>query len=323
MKQSVLVLGAGGFIGRAVVSGLAATSWALPVAGVRRPTTLGAAAEQRIVEGTSAASVAAAMQGISAVVNCVAGDAQTILSGAKALVEAAGRLTPAPRIIHLSSMAVYGSAEGLLDESTPLRGDLGPYSEAKVAAEQVIAPYPRAVILRPGCVFGPGSDQWSSRIGNLLRARRLGDLGTSGDGCCNLVDVADVVFSIVRALEDPTTDGRAFNLAVAAAPTWNEFLTRYAVALRAVPVKRIPARQLRIETKMLAPPLKILEILARAGKIDTRRLPPPIPPSLLRLMSQDIRLDSRAAESGLGVAWKGLDASLTDTARWFTEQARG
>jgi 2-alkyl-3-oxoalkanoate reductase len=321
MKQSILVLGAGGFIGRAVMSGLAATHWAVPIAGIRRPTSADKTTERRIVEATSAESIAAAMQGVSAVVNCVAGSADTITSGASALIEAAGRTTPAPRIIHLSTMSVYGSAEGLLDESAPLRGDLGPYSEAKVAAEAIIAAYRHAVILRPGCVFGPGSEQWSVRIASLLCDHRLGDLGVAGDGCCNLVDVGDVVFAIMRALEDPTTDGRVFNLAVAPAPTWNEFLSRYAIALRAVPVRRIPGRRLRIETKLLAPPLKVAEILARAARIN-RRLPPPIPSSLLRLMGQDIRLDSRAAESALGIVWEDLDASITGTARWFAEQVR-
>src|SRR3979411_501695 len=37
MKQSILVLGANGFIGRHVVAGLAGTGWATPVLGVRKP----------------------------------------------------------------------------------------------------------------------------------------------------------------------------------------------------------------------------------------------------------------------------------------------
>jgi nucleoside-diphosphate-sugar epimerase len=321
MKQPILILGAGGFIGAAVLQGLAATDWALPIAGIRRPVA-GVTGEQRVVDATDVESIAVALPGVTAVVNCVAGDAHTIESGARALIDAAARMTPAPRVIHLSTMSVYGSAEGLLDESAPLRADLGAYGAAKIAAESVIASYPRAVILRPGCVFGPRSEQWSTRIANLLRAHRLGDLGAAGDGWCNLVDVADVVLAIVRALENPATDGRVFNLAVAATPTWNEFLTRYALALQAVPVRRISTRRMRLETKLLAPPLKIAEIVARKAKVGARLLPPPIPPSLLRLMSQEIRLDSRAAQTALGIAWKELDASFSETARWFAQRNR-
>jgi nucleoside-diphosphate-sugar epimerase len=261
------------------------------------------------------------MQGVAGVVNCVAGDAANIVLNATALFNAAKTLTPSPRIIHLSTMSVYGSAVGLVDESASLRGDLGPYSEAKVTAEKVASAYPHSVIFRPGCVFGPGSEQWSVRFARLLLAHRLGDLGPAGDGCCNLVHVADVALAVLRALEDPRMDGRVFNLATPAPPTWNEFLIRYAIALRAVPVSRISGKRLRIEGKVLAPPLKIAEILARIFKIDARRIPPPIPPSLIRLMGQDIRLDPRRAESELGLRFRDTQAALEQTAHWFTERS--
>jgi nucleoside-diphosphate-sugar epimerase len=317
MKQSILVLGANGFIGRHVVAGLAGTGWATPILGVRKPAARSENHEQRTVEATSIESVRAAMQGVTGVVNCVAGDADTIVSSTKALFGAATAVTPAPRIIHLSTMSVYGSAVGLLTEAAPLRGDLGPYSAAKVAAEAIAAAYPHTVIVRPGCVFGPGSEQWSIRIARLLMSHRLGDLGAAGDGYCNLVHVDDVVLAIVRSLESPQMDGRVFNLSTPEPPTWNDFLMRYATALRAVPVRRIPPWQLRLETKLLAPPFKIAEILGRALKLNARHLPPPIPPSLLRLMSQEIRLDTQAAQAELGMRWKALPAALEETARWF------
>lgn len=318
MKQFVLVLGANGFIGREVVAGLALTDWATPILGIRQ---LSASSndqfERRAVEASSVQSVSAALQGVTSVVNCVAGDAGTMVRATRALFDAAGHATPACRVIHLSTMAVYGSAVGLVQEAAPLRGDLGPYSEAKVAAEAVAAAYSRSVIFRPGCVFGPRSEQWSIRIARLLLARRLGDLGSAGDGFCNLVHVGDVVAAVLRALEEPRTDGRIFNLSAPEPPTWNEFLIKYATALRAVPVRRISQRRLRIEAKVLAPPLKVAEILGRACKLDARRLPPPIPPSLIRLMGQEIRLDTRRAEAELGLRLRGIDASVDETARWF------
>ncbi len=316
MNQPILVLGANGFIGRHVIAGLAAHG-CNPIAGVRRQTARKDGCEQRTVDATRTASVKAAMQGVSAVVNCVAGDAGTLVSSTQALAESALAIGSAPRVIHFSTMSVYGSAEGLIPESAPLRADLGPYSQAKAAAEASAAAYARTVILRPGCVFGPDSEQWTVRMANLLLSRRLGDLGPAGDGFCNLVHVDDVVQAVVRALENPGADGKAFNLSTAEPPTWNEFLTRFAAALRAVPVQRIPGWRLRLETKLLAPPLKIAEILGRKLKVNPRRLPPPIPPSLLRLMGQEIRLDTRAAETVLGVRWKPLQTSLDEAARWY------
>jgi 2-alkyl-3-oxoalkanoate reductase len=317
MKQSILVLGAQGFIGRHVVAGLAATDWAAPIAGVRRASAAtNGACEQRTVDATNTESVKAAMQGVTAIVNCVAGDEVTLLRSTGAII-AAAESAAAPRVIHLSSMAVYGSAEGLLSESSPLRADLGPYSGAKADSERIAEGYPRTVIFRPGCVFGPDSEQWTRRLARLLLAHRLGDLGPAGDGYCNLVHVDDLVLAIIRALEMPASDGRVFNLSTPNPPTWNEFLIGFATALRAVPVRRIPPWQLRLEAKLLAPPLKIAEILARRLKLGASRLPPPIPPSLLRLMSQEIRLDTQSVESELGIRWKELHTSLHETARWY------
>ena len=318
MKQSILVLGANGFIGRAVVAGLASTNWATPILGLRRLSTVrNEQFEQRIVDATELESVSAAIQDVFGIVNCVAGDADTIVCAAKALFEAASRKTPAPRIVHLSTMSVYGSAVGLVDETTPVLGDLGPYSEAKVAAEAMGEAYPHTVILRPGCVFGPGSEQWTIRIARLLMEHRLGDLGAAGDGYCNLVPVADVVLAILRALEEPGMEGRVFNLSTPEPPTWNEFLVRYGTALCAVPVRRVSRRRLRIETKLLAPPLKVAEIVARTLKLKARRPPQPIPPSLIRLMGQEIRLDTRRAEAELGLRTRDIDETLDETAQWF------
>ena len=200
MKR-ILVLGATGFIGRRVVDALAASTWATPVAASRRarPGQPGSL----VVDATRADALAAALQGIDGVVNCVAGDAAVIAGNAAALFDAASRLPQPPPVVHLSSMAAYGSAVGLVDETAPLLGDLDAYSSAKAAAETRAAAYPAAVILRPGIVYGPGSPWWSDRIARLLVARRLGDLGARGDGWCNLVHVDDVARAAVSALRMP------------------------------------------------------------------------------------------------------------------------
>ena len=102
-------------------------------------------------------------------------------------------------------------------------------------------------------------------------------------------------------------------------PTWNEYLVSFGRALGATPVAAIGSRQLKIETRLLAPPLKIAEILC--GKLHIPlRLPEPIPPSLLHLWSQDIRLDSSKAEQVLKVQWTDLEAGLRESAAWFKQQ---
>jgi nucleoside-diphosphate-sugar epimerase len=317
MKQRVLVLGANGFIGREVVAVLASSDWATPVLGVRKPTAGDDSLEQLAVNASDLDSVLTALQGVTHVVNCVAGNADTIEAGAKALLASVERMPSAPRIVHLSGMVVYGVAEGTVDESAPLRGDLGDYSAAKVAAEAMLSTYPKTVIFRPGCVFGPGSEQWTIRIARLLLAHRLGDLGAAGDGYCNLVHVSDVAQAILKALQTPRVDGQAFNLAISEPPTWNEFLVKFGISLRAIPVRRISERRLRFERTIIAPPLMIAELLARVAKIDVQRLPPSMPPSLLRSMRQEIRLDSHRAEIELGLRWRSVGSMIEESARGF------
>jgi nucleoside-diphosphate-sugar epimerase len=320
MKR-VLVLGAAGFVGRRLIESLAETGWAQPIAGLHRAHPgFGPGVATTRVDATDPAALAGALAGADFVVNCVAGDAHTIAAGAERLFEGAARRDAIERIVHLSSMAVYGSATGRVHEAAALSGDLGWYAEAKVRAEESARAYTRAggrvVILRPGCIYGPGSEAWTGRIGRWLRAGRLGDLGAGGDGTCNLVLIDDVVAAVIAALQEPAAEGEAINLATPAG-TWNRYFVRFARAIGSTPVRRISGRRLRVETKVLAPVLKIAEIGARRLGVDPRRLPEPIPPSLARLWQQEIELDTTKADVLLRLAWTPLDRGLDLAARWL------
>jgi nucleoside-diphosphate-sugar epimerase len=320
MTLRVLVLGADGFIGQRVVASLAVSDWARPVAAGRRAAAAaaGAATPRLRFDATDEAALFSALADVEAVVNCVAGSAATMVMGARALFAAAARQARPPLVLHLSSMAVYGPASGLVPESAPLLG-ADPYAQAKIAAEILCHQYPRVVIFRPGIVYGPGSRQWTERIGRWLFARRLGDLGAAGDGVCNLVYVDDVAAAVSQALRRTAVEGQAFNLAMNAPPTWNEYLIAFARSLGAVPVARIGRRQLKIEAKLLAPPLKIAEILCRKARIGAAHLPEAMPPSLLRLFQQDIRLDVARAEQALQLRWTALADGLEQAASWFNQ----
>lgn len=320
MKQRVVVLGAGGFIGRRIVSALAACDWATPVAaGHSRPVGRPTGVETMMVDVTSAASLRPAFTGASAIVNCVAGNAATLVDGARVLFSVTASMQPPPRVVHLSTMSVYGSTTGLVDEAAALRGDLDVYSAAKTAAEQLSAGHPDVVHLRPGIVYGPESPLWSGLLGELLLARRLGDLGAAGAGVCNLVHVDDVAKAVLLTLRQPGIEGQAFNLSSPMAPTWNGYFQRYADALGAGPVRRISAARLAYELRLLGPLLKITELIAgRAGV----RTPPPIRPWLTALCRHDIRLNVARAERALGLQWTPLDRGLRETAVWFRAARR-
>jgi 2-alkyl-3-oxoalkanoate reductase len=96
-------------------------------------------------------------------------------------------------------------------------------------------------------------------------------------------------------LDRPDISGRAFNISSSVALTWNEFLIAFAKALGATPVRRIPPRMLRIETKFLAPVRRIAAIAVRSAATEA------ITPSLAALWRQDIRIDCSAAEAALAL----------------------
>lgn len=310
MTIKVLVLGASGFVGRKLVQRLATSGWALPVAASRNPANL-PGAENVVLDATDAGALSNAVAKVDAVVNCVAGSAESMVAGAEALrtavIAAPGKK---PRLVHFSSMAAYGSVIGWVAESAPLKGDLGAYSSAKAQTESILADTPNVVTLRPGCIYGPGSTQWSERIARLLQAKRIGDLGPAGDGYSNLVYIEDVLDAVMAALRTESVAGQAFNLSMRDAPTWNEYFVAYGRALGAVPVERITPRRLKIESKV-AIPLKVLEKLG--GKLGMRGTPPVLAPSMLALWQQDIRLLPDAAETALGLSWTPLTTALKAT----------
>lgn len=323
MTQRVLVLGAGGFIGRRVTAALAASDWATVVGGYRRAPAQAGSGEHRIIEATDEAQLKLALHDIDAVVNCVAGNRAVIVDGARALFRAAIAQARPPRIVHLSSMSVYGIATGVTDESGELSEDLGHYSAAKIEAERLAAAYPGVVTLRPSCVFGPGSPQWSGRIAQWLMTHRIGDLGSAGDGVANLLYIDDLVAAILAALRTPGIEGQAFNLSIADPPTWNDYFLRFAIALGAVPIRRVSKRRLDFETRVLAPPLQLASLALRSLGLRRPRLPAPMPPSLLHLWRKEVRVDGRKAQRLMALETTPLDQALRATAGWFNATRTG
>jgi nucleoside-diphosphate-sugar epimerase len=284
-RKPVLVLGASGFIGSRVVAALASSAIYRPVAASRHSAVA--------LDATKIDAMRVALRDMHYVVNCIAGSERVMVRSTQILCEAA-RLAAPRRIIHLSSMAVYGDAIGTIQENHPPLAPISGYGKAKIECERIIREFiddgGDAVILRPTCVFGTGSPQWTTRLMRLLRSHRIGDLGTEGDGCCNLAFIDDVVAGVVAALDAADASGRTFNLSSSSDLTWNQFLVLFGTALGATPIRRISPRRLRIETKLLAPASRIASRLVRLPAIEA------ITPSLAALWRQDIRIDCTAAQ---------------------------
>jgi nucleoside-diphosphate-sugar epimerase len=321
--MKVLVLGGSGYIGSRLCAMLAHSGWATPVsASSRRVASPGAESLQ--VDTTDPASVAQALHGMDAVVNCVAGSARAIAEGARVVAEACAK-GDCRRIVHLSSMAVYGAREGPVPEHSPFDPSLGWYAQAKCEAESHIAFFAEAggtaVVLRPGCVWGPGSELWVGRIGRYLQAKRLGDLGVGGDGWSNLVHVDDVCKAVAAALRmpQPARQIRTYNLAAPDSPRWNDYFVDLALAIGATPVRRISPMQLRMDAWLGGPALKVAQsALARAGR-SPQVLPDPLPPGLLGLWYRHLQLESKPAQRDLDLRWTPYRDGLRQSAEWFLQ----
>jgi nucleoside-diphosphate-sugar epimerase len=310
-SRRVVVLGGSGFVGTAIVASLAQAGFH-PVSAQRKPSRIPGGAEQQLCDATDPAALARVLNGAAAAINAVLGDADIMMAATRAL-HAAARNTL--RIVHLSSMAVYGAATGHLDEAAPMRGT-GAYAEAKIACEALLAGS-SAVILRPGIIYGPGGEQWVARIFRLLRAGRLGDLGENGDGRCNFVHARDVGAAVVAALARPQSAGHAINLAYPVAPRWNTVLAACARAIGAVPVRRIGGRRLDAEARFFGPPLYVVRHAASRVGLHARALPEAITPSLRALFRQDVCLDVHRAGQLLGIAHTPPAEGLAECAAWF------
>ena len=289
-RKPVLVLGASGYIGSRVVAALADSPIYRAVAASRR--------SALAVDATNMDQMRAALNDVDCVVNCIAGSASTMVQSTRVLCDAA-RTSPPRRMIYLSSMAVYGGAAGSVREDHSPVAPVSGYGQAKLECERMVRKYVddggEAVILRPTCVFGPGSPQWTTRLAHLLRAGRIGDLGIAGDGCCNLAFIDDVVAAIVTALDAPDVSGRTFNLSSSSELSWNEFFVAFAKAIGATPVRRISPRSLQIETRLLAPMRRIAAMALRSPATEA------ITPSLVALWGQNIQIDCTAARAVLSL----------------------
>jgi nucleoside-diphosphate-sugar epimerase len=230
MRETVLVTGAGGFIGGRVVEVLHASGQVQVRAGVRRWSTAARIGRLPVdivaCDLLDAAQVDAAMTGASAVVHCAVGGHEATVQGTRNVLDAALR-HGVRRVVHLSTIDVYGGADGVVTEDSALVATGAAYGDAKIEAEQACMEYGRqggsVVILRPTIVYGPFSESWTVEFARRMTGGRW--LLPEADclGRCNLVYVDDLVQAVVLGLDAAGVDGQAFNINGPDDVTWHEY----------------------------------------------------------------------------------------------------
>jgi nucleoside-diphosphate-sugar epimerase len=323
-KAKVLVIGASGFVGAAIVRAIKARHDLAPIACMRTssPALAAIGVETRLCDAVDPVALEKALDGVTYAVNSVLGTQTTMLAATRNICRAADR-SGLRRIIHLSSMAVYGPADGVVDEAASLR-PLGGYAQGKARCEEVVRDFVSsggdAVVIRPGCVYGPGGEQWVGRIARWLRAGRLGELGDAAEGFCNLTFNDDLAGAVLASMITPMAAGQIFNVADADPGTWNQYFVRLGRAVDA-DVQQVSRLRVGFEAAVLAPPLQVAKIAGRRIGIKPGLIPEPITPSLLRLWRQRIWLDSGKARTMLAFPQTPTEQGLARSADWARSAA--
>ena len=135
-----------------------------------------------------------------------------------------------PRLIHLSSVDVYGFPVDPCNETAPLEDGGFYYGKSKLLGEDLVSYYGRIfslpyTILRPCNVIGPGS-QFIGRIGKKLQA---GTMLTVGGGQTNagLIYIDNLVDYMLRVVVSPDAVGECYNVRDSYDVSWEIFLDSF------------------------------------------------------------------------------------------------
>ena len=221
-----------------------------------------------------------------AVDNRVGGDAHKRSSGeGTANVMRAALESNVRRVVHLSSVAVYGydtNAAGATEDAVcRFTGDS--YCDGKIDAENAALDLHRqrdlpVVVLRPTIVYGPFGS-WTVDTLAAVRERRM-VLIDGGRGVCNSLYVDNLIEAMLAAAKCDDAVGKAFHISDAQPLTWRAFIEAHADGLR--------------ETHFPLPEMSADEINAGRDRLcRARRRPSTVARTMALMRSANVRATLR------------------------------
>ena len=291
--RRVAVIGGSGFLGSAIVARLAEAGLEVRVL-VRRPERLAGRARTAgpgAVEALQAdvrdnGALALALADCDAVVNAVGLYVEQAAESFEAVHEL-GALNAAQhcagigikRLLHISGIGA--------DPQSASR-----YVRARALGEQLVRKaFPQATILRPSAVFDP-EDRFINTLAGIARVSPLIPLFGQGETLLQPVYRGDLAEAVLRALRDPTTRGRVYELGGPKAYSYRALL------------ELIMAQSGR-RRRLLPVPFPLWDGLAAAAALLPK---PPLTDAQVTLMKRD----NVVAESALGLPELGIEPTALE-----------
>jgi dihydroflavonol-4-reductase len=322
--MTVLVTGAAGFIGSAVVRALLAKDAAVRVF-VRPTSDLGnldnLPVERLFGDLRDRRSVDRAVKDCEAVFHVAADYRLWVpqpkemfannVDGTRNVMVAAGE-AGVPRIVYTSSVATLGLPQdaAAADEDTPAtQADMiGPYKQSKFAAEAVVRAMIAdkglpAVIVHPSTPIGPW-DRRPTPTGQIIVEAASGNMPAYVDTGLNMVHVDDVADGHLLALEQGTP-GERFILG-------GDNLSLKEILVQIADVTGKPAPRIQVPHKVVMPIAAMAEMW---GRISHRE--PFVTLDGVRLARKKMFFSSERAKLRLGYRPRPASEAIVDAIDWF------
>jgi 2-alkyl-3-oxoalkanoate reductase len=225
-----VVLGAGGFVGGAVVERLVGQG--AQVSAIIHRIGPGSAflarfgLQQRIADLGDPTALKNVFEGADTVFHCVTGDRTATVQGlTNALV--AAQSAGVRRFVYLSSAVVHGfRPRSVLVEGSPLEPASGSdYARDKAAAEKIIGNWrggPETVVLRPSIIYGPRSKYWSETPARQI-VSGTAYLVDQGRGHMNDIHIDHLLDAMLLTAHHPQAANQVYVLQDGFGLTWHDY----------------------------------------------------------------------------------------------------
>jgi 2-alkyl-3-oxoalkanoate reductase len=326
MAKTILITGATGFLGSHVADRIAARGESIralvrPTADTRHLQALGVSLV--LGEISDPATIAAACEGVNAIVHCAAKvgdwgpveDYRAVNVESLRLLLAAAQRANVERFVHVSSLGVYEARHHHgTDESEPLPAvHIDGYTQSKVECEALALAAVRSqglpiTILRPGFIYGPRDRTVLPRLADRLREKSIIYIAR-GRYALNTTYVGNIADAVLLTLDHPKAVGEVFNI------TDGEFVSKRQFFEAIADGLDLPRPKLSI-------PLALARPLARWRERVFRRKGKPNPPRITQasLKFAGLNLDFSIAKARTVLGYQpatGFSDGMAEAIAWY------